>query len=119
MLYFCQAQRLVCTNGYIFWAPSHKSRKGPIRFVMSIRLPDRPLISTGLLLKEMGEIYYSGFTRKAVHKLQIWLISDKNMGTLYEDLRTFILLTAVRYILQLDNSEKANHFCISMATLNY
>jgi len=41
------------------------------------------------------------------------------MDTLYEDLRTFILLTAVRYILQLDNSAKANHFCISMAALNY
>jgi hypothetical protein len=41
------------------------------------------------------------------------------MGILHEDLRTFILLTAVRYILQLDNSAKANHFCTSMATLNY
>jgi hypothetical protein len=86
---------------------------------MSIRLSDLPRISTGLLLKEMGEIYYSRLTRKAVHKLQTWLKSDKNMGTLHEDLRTFIVVTAVRYILQLDNSTKATHFCISMATLNY
>jgi len=41
------------------------------------------------------------------------------MGTLHEDVRTFILLTAVRYILQLDISAKATHFCISMAALNY
>jgi len=71
---------------------------------MSIRLSDRPRVSTGHLLKELGEIYYRRFTQKAVQQLQIWLKSGKNMSTLHEDLRAFIFLTAVRYILQLDNS---------------
>jgi hypothetical protein len=39
-------------------------------------------------------------------------------GTVRDDRSTFILLTAVRNILHLDNSAKGNHSCFSMAILN-
>jgi hypothetical protein len=40
------------------------------------------------------------------------------LGVLNEDLSTFILLTAVRRIFELDKSAKGSHSCFSMTTGN-
>ena len=88
------------------------------------------LLSSSSCLRPPVRMYYRGFhctdfrqirylrlLRKFVYILHIWLKSDKNIGRFARILITFILLTAVRSILQLDDSAKGVHYCVSMATL--
>jgi hypothetical protein len=116
----------------VYCYTAHYSSSSTCRacFLCALAQIAKILLSTSSCLRLSVRMYHRGFhctdfhlmrylrlLWKFFYRLQIWLKSDKNIGRFARIIITFMLLTAVRSILQLDDRAKGVHYCVSMATL--
>jgi hypothetical protein len=85
--------------------------------ISSCLRPSVRMYHRGFHCTDFRQIRCLRFLRKFVYILQIWLKSDKNIGRFARILVTFVLLTAVWSILQVDDSARGVHYCVPVATL--